>query len=170
MWPFKLRKSAEPCCPVGQYRLGATIDSMQQITHLSPLEVALLNPEITFEGEEIWNCADAKFVGLNWRTIIGSVNRTIYKVSIQWNGPRRQAGVPCREIAIFCTKHYGKQKDIHFEGRNLTVWDASDANIVFDMATGKSEALLNLTFTSNDLAKFKRHEAGRARGGSRVDV
>jgi hypothetical protein len=49
-----------------------------------------------------------------------------------------QAGLACREIAIFCTKHYGRQKDIHFEGRNLTVWDASDANIVFDIATGES--------------------------------
>jgi len=81
-----------------------------------------------------------------------------------------QAGLACREIAIFCTKHYGRQKDIHFEGRNLTVWDASDANIVFDIATGESEALLNITFTSNGVAKFKRHEAGRARGDTRVDV
>jgi len=129
---------------------------MERMTHLSSLEIALLNPDITFEGEEIWNSPDAQFVGLNWRTIIGSVNRTIYKISIQWDGPRHQAGVACREIAIFCTKHYGKQKDVHFEGRNLTVWDASDANIAFDMATGESEALLNLTFTSNDVAKFKR--------------
>jgi hypothetical protein len=156
MWPFKSRKSAEPCPPVGQYRLGATIDDVERMTHLSPFEVAQLNPEITFEGEEIWNCPDSQFVGLNWRTIIGSVNRTIYKISIQWGGPLDQAGVACREIVIFCTKQHGKQKDIHYEGRNLTVWDASDGNIVFDMATGKSEALLNLTFTSSDVAKFKR--------------
>ncbi len=141
MWPFKSRKSAEPCCPVGQYGLGATIGGMERITHLSPVEVALLNPDITFEGEEIWNCPDAQFVGLNWRTIIGSVNRTIYKISIQWDGPRHQAGAACREIGIFCTKHYRRQQDIHFEGRNLTVWDASDANIILDMATEASHTV-----------------------------
>jgi hypothetical protein len=155
MWPFDSRKLPEPCCAVGQYRLGASIDGLNGIVHLSPYEIALLNPEPVFDGEEIWNCPDAEFLGRMWRTIIASVNQVIYKVSIQSDGSRHQAGMACREIAIYCTKHYGKQHDVNVKGRSLTVWDTSDGNIVLEMAAGESTALLNLTFTSNDVANFK---------------
>ncbi len=93
---------------------------------------------------------------LEWNTILGTVNRVTFKISIQWVGPRHQGGKACRDIAIYCTKHYGKQKDVPFQGRVLTVWKAADGNIVFDMVNMGPESLLNVTLTSRKVASFKR--------------
>lgn len=155
-WPFKSRKPVSPCLSVGQYNIDATIDGLPGLTLLSKEESSALNIEMTFEGQQLWHCPDAHFVDLQWTTILGTVNRTIFKISIQWEGPRHQAGTACREIAIYCTKHYGKQKDVTFQGRDLTVWDASNGNIVFDMVNLGSESLLNVTLTSRKVPSFKR--------------
>jgi hypothetical protein len=110
---------------------------------------------MTFEGQQLWHCPDAHFMDLQWNTILGTVNRLTFKISIQWEGPRHQAGKACRDIAIYCTKHYGKQKDVSFQGRDLTVWDASNGNIVFDMVNMGSESLLNVTLTSRKVPSFR---------------
>jgi hypothetical protein len=156
LWPFKPRKPASPCFSVGQYNIDATIDGLLGLKLLSRDECSALNLEMTFEGQQLWHCPEVRFMDLQWNTILGTVNRAIFKISIQWEGFRHEAGEACRDIAIYCTKHYGKQKDISFQGRDLTVWDASNGNIVFDMVNMGSESLLNVTLTSRKVPLFRR--------------
>jgi hypothetical protein len=154
-WSSKSRESAEPCFSIGQYSIDTTIDALQDLTPLSPEEIVALNPGTRFNGEQIWHSPDAQFVGLQWNTILATVNRTIYKISIQWTGPRHQAGTACREISILCTKDYGKQEDIVFQGSDLTAWRASDGNISLQMVNMGPESLLIVTMTSRKVSQFK---------------
>ena len=155
-WSSKSRESAEPCFSIGQYSIDTTIDELQDLTPLSPEEIVALNPGAMFDGEQIWHSPDAQFVGLQWNTILATVNRTIYKISIQWTGPRHQAGTACREISILCTKDYGKQEDIVFQGSDLTAWRACDGNISLQMVNMGPESLLIVTTTSRKVSQFKR--------------
>lgn len=155
-WSSKSRESAEPCFSIGQYSIDATIDELHDLTPLSPEESVALNPGARFDGEEIWHSPGAQFMGLQWNTILATVNRAIYKISIQWTGPRHQAGTACREITIYSTKNYGKQQDVDFQGSDLTVWDASDGNITLQMVNMGPESLLTVTVTSRKVSQFKR--------------
>lgn len=152
----KSRESAGPCFSIGQYSIDTTIDELQDLTPLSPEEIVALNPETRFDGEEMWHSQDAQFVGLQWNTILATVNRTIYKISIQWTGPRHQAGTACREITIHSTKNYGKQEDIVFQGSDLTVWYACDGNVTLHMVNMGPVSLLTVTMTSRKVSQFKR--------------
>lgn len=115
-----------------------------------------LNPGTRFNGEELWHSPDAQFVGLQWNTILATVNRAIYKISIQWTGPRHQAETACRQITIYSTKNYGKQEGIEFQGSYQTVWDASDGNITLQMVNLGPESLLTVTMTSRRVSQFQR--------------
>ena len=155
-WSSKSRESAEPCFSIGQYSIDTTIEELLDLTLLSPEEIVALNPGTMFDGEEIWHSPDTQFVGLQWNTILATVNRTIYKISIQWTGSRHEAGTACREITIHSTKNYGKQEDIVFQGSELTVWHASDGNITLQMVNMGPESLLTVTMTSRKVSQFKR--------------
>jgi len=104
-----------------------------------------------FEGEEILHAPDADFMGLRWDTVLGTVDGAIYKIAIQWIGPRDQAGRAYRELAIYCTQHYGKG-----ESGAMALWDASDGNIVLDMTNVGEEAILNVFLTSRKVRQFRR--------------
>jgi hypothetical protein len=151
----KSRESAEPCFSIGQYSIDTTIDELHDLTPLSHEEIVALNPGARFDGEEIWHSPGAQFMGLRWDTILATVNRAIYKISIQWTGPRHQAGTACREITIYCTKNYGRQKDVDFQGSDLTVWHASDGNITLQMVNVGPESLLTVTVTSRKISQVQ---------------
>lgn len=151
IWPFKKRPAPEPCFAVGQYRIDAKIDGLRDLTPLSPDELALLGREVAFEGEEIWRAPDVLFMAIHWNTILGTVEGEIYKISIQWTGPRHEVGTAYREIAVYCTKSYGEWK----RGA-MALWVASDGNIVLDSANIGSEANLNLFVTSRKIRQFRR--------------
>jgi hypothetical protein len=153
----KSRESAESCFSIGQYSIDTTIDELHDLIPFSPEETVALNPGTRFDGEEIWHSPDAQFAGLQWNTILATVNRAIYKISIQWTGPRHQAGTACREITIRSTKNYGKQEDIIFQGSDLTVWHASDGNITLQMVNMGPESLLTVTMTSRKVSQLKRN-------------
>ena len=76
----KSRESAGRCFSIGQYSIDTAIDELQDLTPLSPEEIVALNPGTRFDGEELWHSPDAQFVGLQWNTILATVNRAIYKI------------------------------------------------------------------------------------------
>jgi hypothetical protein len=148
-WPFKSRSPAQPCLAIGQYSIGANVDAKAGFRPFSSEELVLLNPEMTFEGEQILHAPDAIFMDLRWDTVLGVVHGEIYKISIQWTGPRHEVGAIERQIKVQCTKLYGK-------GENMAVWDASDGNIIVDGSNLGSEAILTVTVTSSRVRRFKR--------------
>jgi hypothetical protein len=143
------RPLPDPCFPVGQYRIDAVIDGLRGLTPLSAAELAALNAAVHFEGEQVWHAPAAEFMGLQWDTFIGTVSSAIYKISIQWTGPRHQTGATYRQIVVHCTKHYGR-------GENLTVWNASNGNIVVLSENVGDEGILTVTVTSRKVRQFKR--------------
>jgi hypothetical protein len=149
VWPFKPRPPAEPCPPIGQYRIDTKIDDLEKFLPLSPEELVLLNPGVMFEEEQILHAPRAHFMDLQWDTILGIVHGEIYKISIQWTGPRDEVGTLERQIKVYCTKHYGK-------GENGTIWYASDGNIIVYGNNFGSEAILNVFVTSRKVRQFKR--------------
>jgi hypothetical protein len=148
-WPFKSRTTAEPCFQMGQYKIDTSIDPRDGFEPLSDEELALLNPDISFEGEQILHAPDAHFMDYPWGTVLGVVHGEIYKVAIQWTGPRAEVGRLERQIKVECKKRYGK-------GERLTVWDASDGNIIVYSNNFGSEAVLTVTVTSWRVRQFKR--------------
>jgi hypothetical protein len=149
VWPFKSRSAAEPCFAIGQYSIDMPIDGLQGLTHLSPEELVALNTAVQFKEEQIWHAPEADFMGLKWNTILGTVRGSIYKIAIQWTGPRHETGTAYREILIFCTKHYGN-------GKNGMLWNGSDGNVVVDSMNVGSEGVLNVFVTSRQVAQFER--------------
>lgn len=126
-----------------------TIEGLAGLTPLAPQELATLNTTVQFEEEQIWHAPEADFMDLKWDTILGTVRGSIYKIAIQWVGPRHQTGKAYRETLIYCTKHYGK-------GKNMTLWDASDGNVVVDTTNAGPEGILNVFVTSRKVGQFKR--------------
>ena len=151
LWPFNKRLVQEPCFPVGQYRIDARIDGFRGLTPLSIDELAQLNRRVMFVGEQIWHAPDAQFMNMQWDTVLGTVENCIYKISAQWTGPRHEEGKAYREIAVYCTKNYGRRKS-----GELALWDASDGNIVLDSRNIGSDAILNLFLTSRKIRQFRR--------------
>jgi hypothetical protein len=149
VWPFKSRRPTEPCPSLGQYKIDTSIETIDVYTFLTEKELAAFGPRVKFEGEELVRVPDALFMELKWDTILGIVNREIYKISIQWAGARAEVGRIERQFKIFCTKNYGK-------GRNMMVWDASDGNIVIDGHNIGSEAVINIFVTSAKVSNFKQ--------------
>ena len=86
---------------------------------------------------------------LEWDTILGTVRGSIYKIAILWTGPRHQTGQVSLEMVVYCTRHYGK-------GKNMMLWKGSDGNIVVDSANIGSEGILNVFVTSRKVGNFKR--------------
>ncbi len=125
------------------------IDGLQGLTPLSSEELVALNSTLQFEEEQIWHAPEAHFMDLQWDTILGTVRGSIYKIAIQWTGPRHQAGKACRDMLVYCTKHYGK-------GKNMMLWNGSDGNIVVDSVNVGSEGILNVFVTSRKVGQFKR--------------
>jgi hypothetical protein len=109
----------------------------------------LLNPDISFEGEQILHAPDADFMDCQWDTVLGVVHGEIYKVAIQWTGPRAEVGRLQRQIKVECTKRYGK-------GEKWTIWDGADGNIIVYGNNFGSEAILTVTVTSSRVRQFKR--------------
>jgi hypothetical protein len=103
-----------------------------------------------FEGGQIWHAPEAAFMDLKWDTILGTVHGAIYKISIQWTGPRHQAGKTYRELAIYCTKHYRNS------AKSMALWDASDGNIILDITNIGAESILNAFVTSEKVRQFRR--------------
>ncbi len=149
LWPFRKRPLPEPCFSVGQYRIDTAIDELEGLTPLLPTELMALNAAVHFEGERIWHAPEADFLEMKWDTILGTVRNTIYKIAIQWTGPRDQTGKAYRDVLIYCTKHYGN-------GHNHMVWDTSDGNIVVDSRNIGSLGILNVFVTSRKVRDFKR--------------
>jgi hypothetical protein len=150
-WPFKARPPLEPCFPIGQYKIDDTTDRLQGLSPLSPAELKALNTAVQFKGEQILHAPDADFVGLKWDTILGTVNDVVYKIAIQWTGPRAETGKIYVEILRYCTKLYGEGKT-----KKLTLWDASDGNVVLDSTNVGPEGILNLFVTSRQVSQFRR--------------
>ena len=148
-WPFMSRSVAEPCPPIGQYRIDMTIDGLHGLTPLSPEELIALNSTLKFEDEQILHAPEANFMDLQWDTILGTVRGSIYKIAIQWIGPRDETGKVYRDMLIYCTKHYGK-------GKNMMQWNGSDGNIVVDSTNVGSEGILNVFVTSRRVGQFRR--------------
>jgi hypothetical protein len=148
VWPFKSRRSTQPCPALGQYKIDTSIETIDEYTFLTEKELAAFGPRVKFEGEELVRVPDALFMELKWDTILGIVNGEIYKISIQWAGPRAEVGKIARQIKIYCTKHYGK-------GENMMVWNASDGNIVVDGHNFGSETVINIFLTSAKVSKFR---------------
>lgn len=149
VWPFRSRLPAEPCLSIGQYRIDERINDLERFSPLSAEEIVLLNPEVRFEGEQILHAPQAHFMDLQWNTILGVVNGKIYRISIQWTGPRAEVGKVHRQIVIYCTKNYGK-------GKSMSFWDASDGNVVLYGNNFGSEAMLNVFVTSRKVRQFTR--------------
>jgi hypothetical protein len=84
-----------------------------------------------------------------WDTVLGVVHGEIYKVAIQWTGPRAEVGRLQRQIKVECTKRYGK-------GEKWTIWDGADGNIIVYGNNFGSEAILTVTVTSSRVRQFKR--------------
>jgi hypothetical protein len=126
-----------------------TFVSFASLQPLSQEELASLNAQVTFEGEQIFHAPAAFFMGLEWDTVLGVVHGEIYKILIQWTGPRAEVGTLERQIKVECTKRYGK-------GERWTIWDASDGNIIVHGSNLGSEAMLTVTVTSSRVRQFKR--------------
>jgi len=149
LWPFKSKSAAERCPTIGQYRIDMTIDGTEGLMPLSPEELVALNSTMAFEEEQIWHAPDAHFMDLQWDTILGTVRGSIYKIAIQLTGPRHETGTRYREMLIYCTKRYGRPK-------NMMLWKASDGNVVVDLTNAGSEGILNVFVTSRMVGQFKR--------------
>jgi len=149
LWPFKTRVVVEPCFPIGQYVIDTKIDGLQGLAPLSAAELVALNTAVQFQDEQIWHAPDADFMGLKWDTILGTVGGAIYKIAIQWTGPRHHVGKTYRDILIYCTKYYGKSK-------KGMLWDTSDGNIVVDSTNIGDKGVLNVFVTTRRVRQFKR--------------
>ncbi len=149
MWPFTKRPAPQPCFAFGQYRIDETIEGMVGLEPLSPQELQALNPTVSFRGERIVHAPAAVFMDVEWDTILATVDNRIYKIAIQWYGSRSLAGTFVRQIAIECTRLYGK-------GKGMSLWDASDGNIVLQSTNIGSEALVDLFATSHRVREFER--------------
>jgi len=90
-------------------------------------------------------------MGKTWDVILGTVDGGVYKISAQWTGPRHEAGALHREVAVLCTRRYGKPSP-----GALLLWDASDGNMVLDVANIGSEGIVNFFVTSRMVRSFKR--------------
>lgn len=151
-WPFKKRPAVGPCFEIGQYRLDVNIHGMEGLRPLSEVEILALNPAVRFKGEQILHAPKAQFIGLDWDTILGTVDGRIYKIAIQWIGPRAEAGKANRQIVIECTRRYGN-------GENMAIWDTSNGNMVLhtiNNANINGESVVNFFATSNNVRTFKR--------------
>jgi len=148
-WFSKTQTSVNPCFSVGQYKIDARTDMLPDLKPLSPSELAALNTAVQFDGEQIFHAPGAEFMSLRWDAILGTVHNVIYKIALQWTGPRAQTGKTYVEILRHCTSLYG-------DAKKMTVWDASDGNIVLDSTNVGPTGVVNLFLTSRQVGSFKR--------------
>ena len=88
-------------------------------------------------------------MGVEWKTILGTVNGQIYKIAVQWMGPRADAGRINRQIVVECTRRYGNGKDMAF-------WDTANGNLVLQGANMGGQAMVNFFATSRKTRDFVR--------------
>ena len=149
MLSFKKRPAPEPCFQIGQYQIDMRIEGMEGLSPLSREELEALGSTVQFRGEEILHAPAARFMGVEWDTILGTVNERLYKIAVQWVGPRADVGRINRQIVIECTKRYGN-------GKNMAFWDTSDGNLVLQSANMGGHAMLSLFATSGKTRDFVR--------------
>lgn len=125
------------------------IEGMEGLSPLSREELEALGSTVQFRGEEILHAPAARFMGVEWDTILGTVNERLYKIAVQWVGPRADVGRINRQIVIECTKRYGN-------GKNMAFWDTSDGNLVLQSANMGGHAMLSLFATSGKTRDFVR--------------
>src|SRR5579862_2201339 len=151
MWPFHTLPDPQPCFKIGQYQLNAAIEDRKGIVPLSTEELNALGSQVEFQGEEIVHAPSAQFAGVEWDTILGTVNGHIYKIAIQWTGARAAAGRINRLITVECSKRYRNASR-----KNLAIWDTSDGNLVLDSSNFGDRATVNVFATSRKVASFAR--------------
>jgi hypothetical protein len=150
VWPFE-KHPVEPCLQIGRYCLDMNIDGLEGLYPLSSEELVALDSAISFEGEQILHAPGEPFMGIEWDTILGTVNGQIYKIAIQWSGARSEAGRLYRQFVIECTRRYGNGKS-----HTVTSWDASNGNLVLHSVNMGGEASVNFFVTSHRIRNFKR--------------
>jgi hypothetical protein len=160
MWPFKLkRKHSSPltnnCFAVGSYVLDQTPQEFTLLRFFSDAELALLDRDVVFVGERVAHAPSVNFEGLEWDVVLGLVGDIVYKISVQWTGPRAEAGRVARTLMIRCTTDYGSANSI--SGAQL--WDARNGNIILQSQNFGGEAILVLSITSNAVATFQTEKS-----------
>jgi hypothetical protein len=149
LWPFR-KEPHKPSFAIGRYRIDETVEAIEgQLRPLSAMESTALNKAFTFEGEEIWHAPTANFLDLTWNIMLGTVNKSIYKIVAEWTGPRHVAGAAIRQLTILCTKEYGR-------GTNYEAWDTSDGDILLRSTNIGDEAIMSLFMTSRKVRGFKQ--------------
>jgi hypothetical protein len=71
---------------IGHYFLGRQLSSEEKSHPLSSVELDSLGTEVSFVNEDIVHAAPVTYEGVVWSTILGAVNKNIYKISLLSNG------------------------------------------------------------------------------------
>lgn len=153
MWPFA-SKGSQSCFYIGNYRLGADITSLAGLIELASEEIIALNRAVQFKGERLYHAPPADFLAQSWDIVLGTVHGKIYKIALQLPGlTRSDGGAISRAVLAFVTK---QQRRRPRSDGPLSVWDASDGNIVFHDAWLGNSFTLNVFLTSREVRKFQR--------------
>lgn len=155
MWPFKNKtqhfRPLNDCFAVGPYVLDQTPEESKLLRSFTDDELALLNRDIVFVGERVAHAPSVQFEGLEWNVVLGLVGDVVYKISLQWTGPRSEAGRFTRNFMIRCTRDYRPAESIS----GMYLWDARNGNLVLHTQNFGPEAIVTLAITSSAMSTFQ---------------
>jgi hypothetical protein len=150
--------ASEPCLQMGKYRLDATINDIQGLRPVSPIEGAVLRQGLEFEGEQLFHAPPVQFMALEWEALLATVHGKIYKIAIQWSGPKTKAEELYRELLADCMARYGGENRERFEAQPpiRVFWKTSNGNMVIDRIFLGSTGIVNVFATSCKVRDFRR--------------
>ena len=156
VWPFKKRTEAARCMSVGEYEIDKDIKGLRELSLLSNQEALALGLEFEFEAEAMWRAPDVEFMNQQWEVILGTVARSIYKISLQWTGPSEIGKQISKDVNRLLSGLHGQASSQSYLGLKMDFWKAANGNLILHNGNMGVETILTVTITSDMVAQFAR--------------
>ena len=145
---------------VGPYKLDSVLTEFKGLREFSSPEYTAMGR--LFEGETDYNAAPVSFLGRLWQIQIGTVYGKIYKLApyLLFEN-KRDADKTSEELMRYCIERFGKPAEEHKRMSvgsayaDISLWDASDGNIVLQTAELDDTFTVSLFLTSRSVRQFK---------------
>jgi len=131
---------------IGQYPIKSNIDQIKLKRELSSQECEMIG--LTFKGERIFNTPRAEKFGTKWDTIIGVINKKVYKitaVSDEMNANKLNSVF--KAVFSDLKSLYGQPSQHMDAGVNgsVDVWILNDGNIVLNRVKISNQIQISIT-------------------------
>jgi len=139
---------------VGKYKIDNPIVTTG-LTEFSETEYEVMVRR--FKRERNFHGSPVEFDGYLWNSMLGTVDRRIYKIALFLEFDTKHEANPVAMSALqYCTQQLGKPSS---QETGLFTWDTTDGNVILQ-TTETAEALaVNLFITSKAVRNFEQLQA-----------